>query len=84
MAILLTQDCATVSRKSLLLYFLLSPAFLPSYLITRLKMHALSSSYPDYPRESIQRRWWALLDQLESFGRWFELAGWITFLYDGK
>lgn len=47
-------------------------------------MNALSSSFPEYPRGSLQRRWWLLLERLLAVGKFVELAGFLTFLWDGK
>lgn len=79
-----TLVAGPVMRKNLILYFLLSPSFLPSYLLARLKSYALSHSFPDAPRNSWQRRCWVILDRAEAGGRWFELLGWVAFLFDGR
>ncbi|KAJ9126452.1 hypothetical protein QFC24_002195 [Naganishia onofrii] len=71
-----------IPTKSLYLLPLLST--IPSYVVSRLHMQALSSSFPEYPRGSLQRRWWLLLERFLAVGRFVELCGFLTFLWDGK
>lgn len=47
-------------------------------------MNALSASFPEYPRGSLQRRWWLLLERFLAVGKFVELGGFLTFLWDGK
>ncbi|KAJ9099905.1 hypothetical protein QFC21_003910 [Naganishia friedmannii] len=72
----------TVPTRSLYLLPLLST--IPSYVVSRLHMQALSSSFPEYPRGSLQRRWWLLLERFLAVGKFVELCGFLTFLWDGK
>lgn len=57
---------------------------IPSYLLERLHTHTLNSRYPEYPRGSLQRRWWILLERFKSVGKGVELIGFLLFLVDGK
>lgn len=77
-----TNPSFLVPAKSLYLLPLLTT--IPSYLLSRLHIHALSSSFPEYPRGSLQRRWWLLLERLLAVGKFVELGGFLTFLWDGK
>ncbi|GHJ89617.1 hypothetical protein NliqN6_6019 [Naganishia liquefaciens] len=71
-----------IPRSSLYLLPLLTT--IPSYLVSRLHMNALSASFPEYPRGSLQRRWWLLLERFLAIGKFVELSGFLAFLWDGK
>ncbi|KAK4688705.1 peroxin-2, partial [Tremellales sp. Uapishka_1] len=73
-----------LSRRQLLLYLLLHPPLFPSYLLTRLRRHALSRQWPDLPPHEWRRKAWDLLVRVENAAKMWELAGWLGFLWDGK
>lgn len=74
----------SVNHRTLILHFLLHTPLFPSYVITRLRLLALSRQWPDLPRHTLRRKVWTLIERLESFGRLWETVGWGWFLYDGR
>ena len=56
----------------------------PSYLLERFHSHTLNARYPEYPRGTLQRRWWIMLERFKSLGKGIELIGFLLFLVDGK
>ncbi|ORY34007.1 Pex12 amino terminal region-domain-containing protein [Naematelia encephala] len=72
------------SRRIWLLYLLLHPPIFPSYLLTRLRQHALSSQWPDLPAHDWRRKAWKAVIRAETAAKAWELAGWGWFLWDGR
>ncbi|WOO85885.1 Peroxisome biogenesis factor 2 [Vanrija pseudolonga] len=70
------------TRSILVLYILLNPSLLPSYLLSRARTTALSRQWPDLPAHDPRRKAWTLLVRIENLARAWELAGWGLFLYD--
>ncbi|RSH87381.1 peroxisome assembly protein (Peroxin-2) [Saitozyma podzolica] len=71
-------------RKRILLYLLLHPPIFPTYVLTRLRQHALSSQWPDLPAHDWRRNAWRAIVRAENAARAWELLGWGWFLWDGQ
>ncbi|TXT07105.1 hypothetical protein VHUM_03275 [Vanrija humicola] len=78
----LASSRGATTRSVLILYILLNPSLLPSYLLSRARRTALSRQWPDLPAHDPRRKAWTLLARIENLARAWELAGWGLFLYD--
>lgn len=82
------RDSSTILHTDIQIYnsLLLLPLLstLPTYLLDRLHSHSLQASYPEYPRNSWQRRWWVLLERLKVVERGVEVVGFLGLLVDGR
>jgi peroxin-2 len=78
------QSDFVAPRTKLLFYLLLHPPIFPTYVLTRLRQHALSRQWPDLPAHDWRRKAWKALVRVEDAARAWELLGWGWFLWDGR
>ncbi|OWZ81197.1 peroxin-2 [Cryptococcus neoformans Bt85] len=71
-------------RSALLLYLLFHPPIFPSYLLKRIRQHALSKQWPDFPNHDWRKKAWKALGRVELASKIWEAFGWAGFLWDGK
>ncbi|KAG6821588.1 hypothetical protein H0H93_000097 [Arthromyces matolae] len=69
-------------RRTLLIHGALT-VLLP-YLHKKVRLHALSSAWPDAPSSDRRRKAWELLTSLESSYTFLSLASFLAFLWDGR
>ncbi|WVQ82355.1 hypothetical protein IAT38_004483 [Cryptococcus sp. DSM 104549] len=79
-----STNSSSPTRQTLLLYLLLHPPIFPSYLLKRIRQHALSQQWPDLPNHDWRKKAWRALGRVETAARVWEVAGWGWFLVDGR
>ncbi|WVQ72574.1 hypothetical protein IAR50_002132 [Cryptococcus sp. DSM 104548] len=72
------------TRNALLLYLLLHPPIFPSYILKRIRQHALSQQWPDLPQHDWRFKAWKCIGRVELAANIWAAVGWSMFLWDGK
>lgn len=75
-------EASGLPRKALLAHATLTIVI--PYIHDRIRVHALRKAWPDAPSADRKRRAWEWIVRLETLHSTLALAGFITFLYDGR
>ncbi|ODN79814.1 hypothetical protein L202_03711 [Cryptococcus amylolentus CBS 6039] len=72
------------TRNALLLYLILHPPLFLSYILKRIRQHALSQQWPDLPQHDWRLKCWKAIGRVESVANMWAAVSWAMFLWDGK